>query len=85
MVAISVFGNKVSDLIAASAAVLPGAQARNNGALISGSLLETQLNTDGQVVLNIQEILARSGTPRLGRNFGLENPTDFGALVLDVN
>ncbi|PQO28208.1 Flp family type IVb pilin [Blastopirellula marina] len=84
-VGISVLGNKVGDLIAATAAILPGAQSEDNMPIRVGHLIEVHPNDDGHIVLNIAKILSNSNTPRLGRNFGLENPTDFGSLVLDVH
>ena len=39
--AISMFGHKTSDLVAATAAVLPGAHSDDNGPIVSGKLIET--------------------------------------------
>ncbi|PQO33664.1 Flp family type IVb pilin [Blastopirellula marina] len=83
-VSVSVFGNKVGDMIAAAAAVLPGAQSSNNAPIQVGQLIETKIGDDGWIVLDVERIYNASNTPRLGNNFGLENPIDFGSLVLDV-
>ena len=39
--AVSIFGHKTSDLIAAVATVMPGAHADDNGPIVSGKLIET--------------------------------------------
>src|SRR4051812_13241341 len=39
--AVSVFGHKTSDLIAAVAAIMPGAHTGDNGPIVSGHLIET--------------------------------------------
>ena len=39
--AVSIFGHKTSDMLAATATVLPGAHADDNGAIVSGKLIET--------------------------------------------
>ena len=91
--AISTFGHKTSDLIGATAAILPGAHADDNGPLVSGSLIETagQDGTDPSatngITLGFADIAANSGTARLGVNvIGSDGPvTDFGGLVLEAN
>jgi len=64
--AVSVFGHKTNDLIAATAAVLPGAHDDDNGAIISAKLIETDKNANGEILLD--PTAAASGTPRLGNN-----------------
>ncbi len=81
--AISVFGHKTSDLIGATAAVLPGAHDDDNAPMTSGKLIETIPDgTSGALELDAATIAA--GGERLGSNVGLDNPTDFGGLVLEA-
>lgn len=67
--AVSTFGHKTTDLMAAMAAVLPGAHADDNAAIVSGKLIET---TPGAVAapiaLNVAGIVANGGTERMGNN-----------------
>jgi len=85
--AVSVFGHKTSDLIAAVATVLPGAHGEDNGALISGKLIETTgagTGTGGAAIaLDVSTIEGNSGGPRLGNNVGLVTPDDFGGLIVE--
>ena len=82
--AISVFGHKTSDLIAAVAAVLPGAHAEDNAAFTSGKLIETTMGTaTAPIELDVVDIVANTGTARLGANVGVNAPADFGGLVLE--
>src|SRR5262249_31843536 len=46
-VAVSLFGHKVSDMLATSAAVLPGAHPEDNAPIISGRTIETSPNAQG--------------------------------------
>jgi Flp pilus assembly pilin Flp len=83
--AISVFGHKTSDLIAAVAAVLPGAHDDDNGPIESGRLIETtkMSPTNTTIELDVATILANNQTPRLGNNVGLDSPAGFGGLVVE--
>ncbi|MCI0455564.1 MAG: hypothetical protein L0Z62_01125 [Gemmataceae bacterium] len=76
LVAVSVLGHKVADLFSATAAILPGAHADDNGALVSGRLVET-VNTGGTVTLDTAAVAA--GGTRLGDNLGI----DLTGLVLE--
>jgi Flp pilus assembly pilin Flp len=84
--AVSVFGHKTSDMIAAVAAVLPGAHPDDNGPINSGKLIETTdaaaADTDG-IELDAGTIQTNTNTARLGNNVGLVTPADFGGLVLE--
>ena len=51
--AIAIFGHKTSDLVAATAAVLPGAHADDNGPIVSAKLIETAADADGNLNLNM--------------------------------
>ncbi len=55
-VAISEFGHKTSDLIAAVAVMLPGAHAGDNGPMVSGHLIEATQNANGDIVLDVATI-----------------------------
>jgi pilus assembly protein Flp/PilA len=84
--AISMFGHKTTDLIAAVAAVLPGAHADGNAPIVSGKLIElTEYEEGGDAIqLDIDEIAGRSGTPRLGNNVAGsgQGGQNFGGLVV---
>ena len=89
--AISLFGHKTADLVAATAAVLPGAHNDDNAPIITGKLIETAANNDGNITLNMGDgtaggggILGATDTPRLGNNLGLAQPGDFGGLVVEA-
>jgi hypothetical protein len=83
--AVSVLGYKTSGLIAAMAAVMPGAEASSNGPISSGHLIETTAGTTiTGIALDVSTINADSGTPRLGNNvLGIDPLGQFGRLVLD--
>ena len=89
--AISIFGHKTSDLIAAVATVLPGAHADDNGPIVSGKLIET--GTGGGTVsatngleLDAGAILTNSDTGRLGNNvLGDGAGAGFGGLILELD
>ena len=85
--AISMFGHKTSDLVAATAAVLPGAHSDDNGPIVSGKLIETtQDATTKDITLGTGKILANNGKERLGNNLGVAAVADtgFGGLVLEA-
>lgn len=85
--AISVFGHKTSDLIAATAAILPGAHADDNGPITSGKLIETTGADSGAIALDATTIVANNDTGRLDANvFGSTTAAGgdgFGGLVLE--
>jgi pilus assembly protein Flp/PilA len=81
--AISIFGHKTNDLIAAVATVLPGAHADDNGPIYGGKLIETtEADTTGARIDDVA-IVAATDSPRLGNNVGLATPADFGGLIVD--
>lgn len=84
--AVSVFGHKTSDLIAAVATVLPGAHADDNGPMVSGKIIETTASTgvaDG-IELDVTTIAANAGNSRLGDNVtGDGSAVNFGGLILE--
>jgi len=83
---ISVFGHKVTDLIAATATILPGAHGDDNGPITSGKLIETTGADSGAIEVDAATIFANTDSPRLGVNVGLDGTTDavdFGGLILE--
>jgi pilus assembly protein Flp/PilA len=84
--AVAVFGHKVSDMIAAVASILPGAHADDNAPIVSGKLVETAQNADGNIAVDVTAIEANTGTPRLSANvLGASTGTDgFNGLVLEA-
>ena len=86
--AISVFGHKTADLVAATAAVLPGAHGDDNGAIVTAKLIETTGAGANRITTDFSGIASSNDTPRLGVNFGLDAATtaiDFGGLVGEAN
>lgn len=91
--ALAVFGHKTSDLIGASATVIPGSHADDNGPIISGKLIETQQDaTTNGISVDVAGIQANSGNDRLGGNLlgtasGYDATTTdgFGGLILEAN
>ncbi len=86
--AISMFGHKTNDLLAATAAILPGAHDDDNAPMMSAKLIETKVNDQG-IQLDFGGIALAKDKPRLGLNFGLTTGTngtagDFGGLVLEA-
>lgn len=85
--AVSIFGHKTSDLIAAVATVLPGAHGDDNGPIQSGKLIETTAAGATGAQLDAAAIVTATGDPRLGANvMGTTLGTDgFGGLVLETD
>jgi len=68
---VAIFGHKTNDMIAAVAAVLPGAHTDDNGPIVSGKIIETAPGANnGGIGLDITTILTKNGTVRLGDNLG---------------
>jgi pilus assembly protein Flp/PilA len=95
--ALSVFGHKVSDLVALSATVIPGAHTDDNAPLTSGKLIETAqvgpANGGGtqSIGLDIATITANSdGTiSRMEANYGFNDAgandgTVIGELIVEA-
>jgi Flp pilus assembly pilin Flp len=74
-VGISIFGHKVSDMIATVAAILPGAHSDDNAPIASGHLIETT-QTNGSITVDTQGIANNSNTYRLQQNVFGSNTTD---------
>ena len=87
--AVSVFGHKTNDLIAAMATVLPGAHSDDNGPIVSGRLIETTDPREGRgpgyVGLDVEAIAGNTGTRRMGNNLvgdDGESLNAFGNLIV---
>ena len=72
IVAVTFIGHKTNDILASVAAILPGAHTDDNGAFVSGQLVETTLDANNRVVLDVNGIVAAAGTKRLGNNLGVD-------------
>ena len=87
MAAVSLFGHKVNDLISSVATILPGAHQGDNGPIISGHLIETAADANGNISLDTAGILKQSGQDRLGANvFGPTTAADgngLGGLIIE--
>ena len=81
--AVSTFGHKTNDLIAAVAAVLPGAHDDDNNPINSGRIIETRLNADGAIAVDIDEIIAGNNTERLGALLGTAGTATISSLVVE--
>ena len=88
--AVSVFGHKTSELLSSVATILPGVHGDDNGPITSGALIETTgFEADGDSIsLDVDDIVANSGTSRLSANLGIPGADvdggGLGALVLEV-
>jgi pilus assembly protein Flp/PilA len=88
--AVSLFGHKTSDMIAATAAILPGAHSDDNNSIQSGHLIETApVGTSGAIALDVNTITGTAkGTDRLGVNVigGTQGAANgFDGLVVESN
>ena len=81
--AVAIFGHKTNDLVSATATVLPGAHADDNGPIFSGKLIETTGSDTGQISVNVADITTNTDTPRLGNNLLGAGNGDLTTLVLD--
>ena len=69
----AILGHKTNDMVAMTAAVLPGAHTDDNAPIISGKLIETSPDVGGAgqgIGLDITAITAANGTARLGDHIG---------------
>jgi pilus assembly protein Flp/PilA len=89
-VAVSMFGHKVTDMLATSAAVLPGAHADDNAPIVSGKTIETSPNAQGTdqggnaqtgIGLDITAITTANGKARLATGVGGDG--SLSSLVLE--
>jgi Flp pilus assembly pilin Flp len=88
--AVSVFGHKVTDMLATSAAVMPGAHADDNAPIVSGKTIETSTNTPGfdqgnsatGIGLDVNAITEANGKARLADGVGGDG--SLSSLVLET-
>ena len=66
LAATAILGNKTSDLIATTAAVLPGANPDDNGPIVSGQLVRTTESVDGSPIA-----LDPTQSGSIGENLGI--------------
>ena len=79
---VSILGEKTGDLIAAVAAVLPGADADDNGPITVGHLVEDTRTSGGPIQLDLSTI--SQGGARMDKNLGDgASGTSFSSLVID--
>jgi Flp pilus assembly pilin Flp len=84
LAAVSVLGNKTSDMVSTVATVLPGVQADDNQSIQSGQIVETTLGANGAIAVDATAIDANSNTNRLADNLGI-NGAALEQLVVDAN
>ncbi|MFN0243229.1 MAG: hypothetical protein ACKVWV_10095 [Planctomycetota bacterium] len=77
--AVSIFGHKTAGMIGASAAILPGAQAEDNGAIAAGQIIDTK-NVDGTISVDTSALADNN----LGDNLGV-GQDNIDELVNDPN
>jgi Flp pilus assembly pilin Flp len=63
--AISVFGHKTGSMLAASAAILPGATPADTGPIAAGHIMDTTTGPNGSITIN------PNANNNLGNNLGL--------------
>ena len=88
--AVSIFGNKVTDLMAMAAAMIPGAHSDSNAPIVSGKIIETSPNAQGfdegnsatGIGLDVNAITQGNGQRRLGDNVGGDG--SLSSLVLET-
>jgi Flp pilus assembly pilin Flp len=90
---VAIFGHKTNDMIAMTAAVLPGAHFDDNAPIVSGKIIETAANANGEnaagdptlgIGLDVTTIIANSdgAHARLGDNVGTND--NLANLVLEA-
>ena len=67
--AVSIFGTKTAGMIGASAAVLPGAQAADTGAIVTGKVVGTTTDSAGNIIVDTDNQLNNT----LGDNLGINS------------
>ena len=68
--AVSIFGTKTAGMIGASAAILPGSQAADNGVIGVGRMIQTTDSANGAI--EVDGVAVQAGTNGLGTNTGLD-------------
>ena len=82
---ISLFGHKTSDIIGLVTVLLPGAHTDDNAPIVSGHLIDTALNANGNVEIDVATILSQStgSVDRLGA--AVLGPTSIGGSTNGVD
>jgi len=80
--AVAIFGHKTNDLVATTAAILPGAHADDNAPIFSGKIIETAPGASGALSVDVNGIANSPDTPRLANNLGIA-PGDLETLVVE--
>ena len=88
--AVSVFGNKVTDMLATVTAVIPGAHPNDNAPIVSGKIIETSKDVQGfdggnsatGIGIDVNAITQANGQPRLGDSVGSDGA--LSSLVLET-
>ncbi|MDJ0521177.1 MAG: hypothetical protein QNJ90_03800 [Planctomycetota bacterium] len=81
--AVSILGHKTNDMIATAATILPGVHADDNAPIISGKIIETGPDADGNLAVDAQAIFDAAETGRLGNNTGI-GADELELLVVEV-
>ena len=82
--ALAIFGHKTNDMIATTAAILPGAHPDDNNPIVSGKIIETAANADGNLALDVAGIAGNPDSFRLGDNLlGAGNGAIIESLVVE--
>jgi Flp pilus assembly pilin Flp len=74
---VSTFGHKTNDMIAMTAAIMPGAHTDDNAPIVSGKIIETAANggpASNAIAIDVSTIVGNNGTDRLGNNLGTAVP-----------
>lgn len=80
--AVAIFGHKTNDLVATTAAILPGAHADDNGPIFSGKIIETTTASAAGIAVDVNGISTNVAGTRLADNLGIA-PADLEALVVE--
>lgn len=81
---VAIFGHKTSDMVSATAAIMPGAHEDDNNPIVSPKIIETTLNADGNIALDVAGIAGNPNSFRLGDNLlGAGNGSVIETLVVE--
>ncbi len=79
---VAIFGHKTNDLVATTAAILPGAHADDNGPIFSGKIIETTEASAAGIAIDVNGIANNINGARLADNLGI-SPADLELLVVE--
>jgi pilus assembly protein Flp/PilA len=85
--AVATFGHKTTDLWSAVTVIIPGAHTDDNNPIVSGKLLETSVNANGDIALDLDKVKGADNTDRLQQNLtGAGAGTNgFDGLIVEAN